>query len=115
MTTKTFQHIVKKEKIDYFQIPKGILSIKEWTVCTQFKQNSSIKFTLYYIPEGKRKKNEWKVLDVVYTKFGNYRRVFETPIQVLSPKGNAEIAMKALVLGEQGKREVFMKWQGDLS
>ena len=113
MITKTFNKKVSKEKTDHFVIPAGVLEITEWSVGCEFFPNSSLKGILYYVKDGDRKKNNWKILDRIYTKQGNYKKTLSTPIVVTS-EGSAEIVLKASVLGKHGNREVFMQWVGDL-
>jgi hypothetical protein len=112
--TKTFKDIVKESKISVYQIPAGQLTINDWFAGTQFKANSNLKAILYYVKDGEHYQNTWKILDRVYTYRGNIHREFDEPI-IVNSNGTAEIVMKALIQGQIGFREVFMKWVGNLS
>lgn len=120
---QTYQDTVTNSTKNIYKVPKGTLTINEWWVGTQkfytsivkakktVVKTSSLKVAIYWDKKGDG--NNMQLIDTVYTSKATYDRKL-TSNNVFVSDGKGRIIVHQWVYGENGPRETFVRWAGQV-
>lgn len=112
---QTYVQKIGNKNTDKYKLPVGDFILNEWWVGTESKINSSLKVELFWDQHGKSDtKSDWILIDVIYTAKATYQKLIQKNNSFHS-NGKSRIIVQQEVLGQNGKRETFVRWKGQIN